>query len=145
MLPMLRVVLDTNVVLAAKRSLHPRSPNAEIISRWVAGEFAWLVSEDVVTESAQKLLEKGIDPAKVESFVADLLQYGEEIPIRFFYFQHYPVDADDVAFLLVALNGAATHLVTYDEHLKDVAVFYPEFSTCEPVKFLSDLRLTLSE
>jgi predicted nucleic acid-binding protein len=46
---MLRVVLDTNVVLAAKRSLHPQSPIAEIISRWVAGEFVWLVSEDVVT------------------------------------------------------------------------------------------------
>ena len=77
---------------------------------------------------------------KVEFLVADLLQYGEEVPIRFFHFQHYPVDADDVAFLLVTLNGAATHLVTYDEHLKDVGVFYPEFITCEPVRFLFDLR-----
>jgi predicted nucleic acid-binding protein len=137
---MLRAVLDTNVVLAAKLSGHPQSPNAEIITRWMAGEFAWLVSEDVVTEYAQKLLEKGVDARKVELLVADLLQYGEEVPIRFFHFQHYPVDADDVAFLLVALNGAATHLVTYDEHLKDVGVFYPEFVTCEPVGFLFDLR-----
>ena len=60
------------------------------------------------------------------------------------HFQHYPVDADDVAFLLAALNGAASHLVTYDEHLKDVGVFYPEFITCEPVAFLSDLRATLT-
>ena len=88
---MLRSVLDTNVVLAAKLSGHPQSPNAEIITRWMAGEFIWLVS-------------------------------------------------DDVAFLLVTLNGAATHLVTYDEHLKDVGVFYPEFITCEPVRFLFDLR-----
>ena len=88
---MLRSVLDTNVVLAAKLSAHPQSPNAEIITRWMAGEFIWLVS-------------------------------------------------DDVAFLLVTLNGAATHLVTYDEHLKDVGVFYPEFITCEPVRFLFDLR-----
>lgn len=74
---MLRAVLDTNVVLAAKRSTHPQSPNAEILTRWIAGEFAWLVSEDVVTEYADKLLEKGIDPVKVEHLVADLLQYGE--------------------------------------------------------------------
>jgi predicted nucleic acid-binding protein len=138
-----RAVLDTNVVLAAKRSVHPQSPNAEIITRWKAGEFVWLVSEDVVTEYAEKLLEKGIDPVKVERLVADLLQYGEEVPIRFFHFQHYPVDADDVAFLLLAINGAATHVVTYDEHLKDVGVFYPEFVTCEPVGFLADLRSSL--
>lgn len=137
---MLRAVLDTNVVLAAKRSVHPQSPNAEIITRWMAGEFVWLVSDDVVTEYTEKLLEKGIDPLKVEHFVADLLQYGEEVSIRFFHFQHYPVDMDDVAFLLVAINGAATHVVTYDEHLKDVGVFYPEFITCGPVAFLADLR-----
>jgi putative PIN family toxin of toxin-antitoxin system len=140
---MLRAVLDTNVVLAAKGSVQPQSPNAEIITRWIAGEFVWLVSDDVVTEYAEKLLEKGIDPLKVERFVADLLQFGEEVPIRFFHFQHYPVDMDDMAFLLVAINGAASHVVTYDEHLKDVGVFYPEFITCEPVVFLSDLRASL--
>ena len=106
--------------------------------------FIWLVSNDVVTECAEKLLKKGIDSLKVERLVADLLQYGEEVPIRFYHFQHYPIDADDVAFLLLARNGAASHLVTYDEHLKDVGVFYPEFITCEPVAFLSDLRATLT-
>jgi predicted nucleic acid-binding protein len=141
---MLRAVLDTNVVLAAKRSVHSQSPNAEVITRWTSGEFIWLVSDDVVTEYADKLLKKGIDCLKVERLVADLLQYGEEVPIRFYHFQHYPVDADDVAFLLVALNGSASHLVTYDEHLKDVGVFYPEFITCEPLGFLSDLRATLT-
>lgn len=137
---MFRAVLDTNVVLAGKRSPHPLSPNAEIISRWMAGAFVWLVSDDVVTEYAEKLLEKGIDPIKVEKFLADLLQFGEEVPIRFYHFRHYPVDADDVAFLLAALNGAATHMVTYDEHLKDVGVFYPEIVTCEPLEFLAELR-----
>jgi predicted nucleic acid-binding protein len=141
---MLRAVLDTNVVLAAKRSVHPQSPNAEIITCWMAGDFVWLVSDDVVTEYAEKLLEKGIDPLKVEQLVADLLQYGEEVPIRFFHFQHYPLDMDDVAFLLVAINGAATHVVTYDEHLKDVGVFYPDFITCEPVAFLTDLRASVA-
>lgn len=51
---MLRAVLDTNVVVSAKRTSHPQSPNAEIITRWMAGEFIWLVSDDVVTEYAGK-------------------------------------------------------------------------------------------
>ncbi len=139
---MLRAVLDSNVLLAAKLSENPQSPNAEIIARWMGGELDWLISDDLLTEYAEKLLEKGVDAMKVEIFLADLLEFGVEVFIRFFHFQHYPVDADDVAFLLVALNGAATHLVTYDEHLKDVGVFYPEFITCEPVEFLFELRKT---
>jgi predicted nucleic acid-binding protein len=141
---MLRGVLDTNVVLAAKRSSNPLSPNVEIISRWMDGEFVWVVTEDVLAEYALKLLEKGIAADTVEAFLADLLIYGEEVPIRFFHFHHYPIDVDDVAFLLAALNGDATHLVTYDEHLKDIGVFYPEFLTCEPLVFLSDLRAASS-
>lgn len=137
---MLRGVLDTNVVLAAKRSANPASPNAEIIDRWVDGEFVWVVTQDVLAEYALKLLEKGIATETVEAFLADLLIYGEEVPIRFFHFHHYPIDVDDVAFLLAAVNGNATHLVTYDEHLKDVGMFYPEFLTCEPLVFLADLR-----
>lgn len=139
---MLRAVLDTNVVLAAKRSANPASPNAEIVERWINGGFVWLVTDDVLSEYAQKLLEKGINAQVAEQFLADLIIYGEEVSIRYFHFQHYPVDADDVAFLLAAVNGNATHLVTYDEHLKDIGVFYPEFLTCEPVIFLVDLRTT---
>jgi hypothetical protein len=29
---------------------------------------------------------------------------------------HYPADADDIAFLLCAWNGLASHLVSYDIH-----------------------------
>ncbi len=137
---MLRSVLDTNVVLAAKRSVNPLSPNAEIIARWMAGEFIWLVTDDVLAEYAQKLLEKNVDVQLVEQFLADLLIYGEAVAIQFYHFHHYPVDVDDVAFLLAAVNGNATHLVTYDEHLRDIGVFYPEFVTCEPLGFLADLR-----
>ena len=74
---MLRAVLDTNVVLAAGRSVHSRSPNVEVITRWTSGEFIWLVSDDVLTEYAEKLLEKGIDCLKVERLVAALLQNGK--------------------------------------------------------------------
>ncbi len=123
---MLRAVLDTNVVLAASRSQHPRSPNAEIMSRWRTGEFVWLITDDIVSEYTEKLLAMG--------------RPAEAVPVRFFHLRHYPADADDIAFVLCALNGHASHPVTYDGHLLDAAVFYPEFDVCGLLEFLAGLR-----
>ena len=69
---MLRAVLDTNLVLAAHKSINPQSPNREIIERWMNGEFTWLISEDIAAEYAEKLLEKGKEPSLVESFITEL-------------------------------------------------------------------------
>jgi predicted nucleic acid-binding protein len=135
-----RAVLDTNMVLAAQRSRSTSSPNAEIVARWRAGDFVWLHSQDILEEYAEKLLEHGISAILVENLLADLGALGESVPIEFFHLRHYPADADDTPFLLVALNGGATHVVTYDEHIQTVGVFYPEFKTCAPLEFLNDLR-----
>lgn len=46
-----------------------------------------------------------------------------------------------IAFLLCAINGAASHLVSYDEHLLSLRHAYTaEFSICQPIDFLADLR-----
>jgi predicted nucleic acid-binding protein len=137
---MLRAVLDTNVVLAADRSTHPRSPNKEIIRRWANREFIWLGSDDIAAEYAEKLLEMGNAPAKVEAFIAGLFLLAERVEIRYFHFRHYPVDSDDTIFLLCAINGAASHIVSYDPHLLDLGIFYEDFVTCKPVEFLADLQ-----
>jgi putative PIN family toxin of toxin-antitoxin system len=136
---MLRAVLDTNVVLAAELSCGPQSPNREIMKRWLRGEFTWLVTEDVTAEYAEKLLAKGKPPLLVEEFLTELLLLAETVEIRFFHFRHYPVDSDDTVFLLCALNGTATHLVSYDRHLLDIGIFYEDFSICRPADFLSAL------
>jgi putative PIN family toxin of toxin-antitoxin system len=136
---MLRAVLDTNLVLAAHKSASPLSPNREIIERWLRGEFKWLVSDDIVAEYAEKLLEKGKPLPTIEAFITELFFLAESVDIRFFHFKHYPLDADDTVFLLCAINGAATHLVSYDHHLLDVGLFYPEFTTCRPKDFLNAL------
>lgn len=137
---MLRAVLDTNVVVAGKRSRAATSPNAEIIERWGRNEFEWLVTDDILEEYLEKLLEHGIDPGEVRQFIFEVLSLGERVTIGFFHLRHYPSDPDDTAFLLAALNGSATHLVTYDDDLVNVAVFYPEFFTCRPLEFLVALR-----
>lgn len=137
---MLRVVLDSNVVLAADGAANPLSPNKEIINRWSVGEFIWLVTADIAAEYAEKLLDKGNAPSEVEAFISGLFLLAESVEIRFFHFRHYPVDSDDTMFLLCAINGAASHLVSYDRHLLDVGIFYEEFVTCRPTEFLKALR-----
>ena len=52
------------------------------------------------------------------------------------------MDADDIVFPLCALNGGATHLVTYDDHLLSMeAVYRSVMRICEPLAFLADLRI----
>lgn len=138
---MIAAVLDTNVVLSSQRSTSPGSPNAEIIRRWEAGEFAWLFTDDVLEEYAEKLTEHGIADQTIQKLFGRLILAGVQVQIGFFHLRHYPADPDDTAFLLAALNGSASHLVTYDSDLEDVAVFYPEFVTCKPLVFLADLRV----
>jgi putative PIN family toxin of toxin-antitoxin system len=137
---MTRAVIDTNVLLASQFSTNPRSPNVEILDRWNASEFRWLLTQDILEEYAEKLAELGVSPARIMRLLARLDLGGERVNIHFYHLHHYPADADDTAFLLAALNGEASYLVTYDAHLQDVAVFYPEFITCEPLAFLADLR-----
>ncbi len=55
-----------------------------------------------------------------------------------FHLRRYPTDADDIAFVLCALNGKATHLVTYDSDLHALPRDYP-FTICEPLQFLAVL------
>lgn len=136
-------VLDTNVVLSSQLSTHPGSPNLEILTRWEASQFDWLINEDLLQEYAEKLIEHGIDQHKIILMLSKLRLGGRWISITFFHLRHYPVDPDDTPFVLAALNGNATHLVTYDQHLEDVGVFYPEFVTCKPLVFLQDLRLAV--
>lgn len=134
-----RAVLDTNVVVAAHRALQPGSPNAEVIDRWDASEFTLLHTPDVLLEYAEKLIETGVSGALVARFIARIFHLGEAVRIEFFHLRQYPVDADDIAFLLCALNGDATHLVTYDPHLLDLQSYYP-LAICEPLRFLAELR-----
>jgi putative PIN family toxin of toxin-antitoxin system len=135
-----RAVLDNNVMLAAGITTSANSPNREIIQRWISGEFAVLVSEDVIAEYAEKLLAAKNARHETDAILTRVLLLSEMVEVRFFHLRHYPEDADDVMFLLCAINGEATHLVSYDPHLLELNVFYDDFKICAPLAFLADLR-----
>jgi uncharacterized protein len=138
-----RAVADSNVIIAAQRSTHSQSPNRELIERWRAAEFELLYSADTLGEYAEKLLTLGVSRADAVAFLALMIALGEEVEIRFFHLPRYPHDADDIAFLLCAWNGLASHLVSYDEDLLKLEESYrSQFCICRPLDFLAALRAT---
>jgi putative PIN family toxin of toxin-antitoxin system len=138
-------VLDTNVLLAAARSSNPNSPTSEILDRWQRREFELLVTIDTLSEYAEKLLSHGVSPSEVEAFLTTLAIHAQLVTVAFFHFRHYPVDPDDVMFLLCAINGRASHLVSYDNHLRSLRSFYEsELIICEPLEFLAACRIANS-
>jgi len=137
--PVCRAVLDSNVLVAAHRSVNPLSPNRELIDLWRANQFTLLFSRDTLHEYAEKLL--SVDRADAVAFIALISALGEAVEIEFFHLPHYPSDADDIAFLLCAWNGLASHLVSYDHDLLDLSTTYEShFRTCPPLEFLAALR-----
>ncbi len=138
----LSTVPDTNILLASQIRAGPTSPNSEYFARWRRDEFSVLYSWDTLREYVEKLRDKGVSDALVKGFVRGVVENGIRVEIRHFHLPMYPVDADDIAFLLCADNGVATHLITYDRHLRDVRAAYP-FRICGPVDFLKDLRRAL--
>ena len=77
--------------------------------------------------------------ATVRLIISSLLGTGERVEIESFHLRRYPSDTDDTAFVLCALNGEATHLVTYDSGFAEVVRDCP-FTICEPLAFLHELR-----
>jgi len=62
--------------------------------------------------------------------------------IVFYHLPAYPGDPDDIAFLLCADNGRATHIVSYDKHFKEIESVY-SFRICDTLEFLIELRKEL--
>src|SRR5689334_1785121 len=105
----LRGVLDTNVVLSADRVRNAQSTGNQLLGRcrdwWTA-----LFSLDILAEYVEKLREMAVADEDIVEFVSLFSTYGEKVDIEFFHLRYYPSDPDDIAFLLCAWNGTASHL-----------------------------------
>lgn len=142
---MLRVVPDTNVVVAGARSTRATSPTREFLNRWRREQFVLLHCTDTLLEYAEKLATTPLTASEQTDFLALILVLGEDVPISFFHLPVYPADSDDIPFLLCALNGNASHLVSYDRHLLDLAPTYASLvEIVSVVAFLHELRSRIS-
>jgi putative PIN family toxin of toxin-antitoxin system len=138
---MLRAVLDTNIIIAALKSKKAQSPNAELLRRWVAGEFALLYTYDLEAEYREKCEARGIDFPIRSTFFRNLYQYGERIELAPNQVQPIVLaDPDDDVVLACALVGRATHLVTYDPHLLSLGSSYQGVLLLDGLHFLYAVR-----
>ena len=139
-----RVVPDTNVVIASEKSTSKSSPNKEFFDRWRNDEFEILYSDDTLLEYIEKMRELNISEEIIKKLIRAMLELGKYISIVFYHLFLYPSDPDDIAFLLCAENGNATHIISYDPHLKETEHFY-SFRVCGTLEFLFELREELAE
>jgi putative PIN family toxin of toxin-antitoxin system len=137
----LRAVLDTNVFLSAFLSRNPTSPTKEILQRWQAGEFVLLVSDDLIDELTEKLLERRISSDRVTEFLTLIAGLAEWIIV--------PEDAvrpvilenpDDDPILACAVVGKAQYLITYDAHFEPLRDGYGGVKITKALPFLRTLR-----
>ncbi len=136
----LRVVVDTNVVIAGLKARNLHSPTRELLERWENDEFDWLYSDDLRAEYAEKLREKQVDPSRARGFLARLKQRGHLIPLTGEdLIPRVPTDPDDVV-IACAIVGRATHLVTYDPHLHALGEVYRGVRILDGLHFLYVLR-----
>jgi len=123
-----RLVLDTDVVVAALRS--PSGASAEILRLLVAGKITILLTVALALEyeavccDPEHVLASGLSRRQVDVFVDSLLGLAEPVQVHYLW---RPVlrDPGDELVLEAAVNGRAEALVTFNR--RDFAPFLPEF------------------
>ena len=140
-----RVVLDTNIFVAAHTSKNPRSPNKELIQRWLLGQFDLLYSQVMLEEMVNKLKEKQISQGLIIELVANLIHLAKRVEVPPETVRKIIIaDPDDDQLLACALCGKANYLITYDKHFDVLGDSYQGIQIKEPLPFLFALRQHLS-
>jgi putative PIN family toxin of toxin-antitoxin system len=134
-----RAVLDANVLVSA--ILTPAGAPAELVLRWLAGDFELVVSEHLLEELARTLaypkIRRRIAAADAESFVA-LLRDAAEIASDPLAPPRRSSDPDDDYLLALAEREGAL-LVSGDQHILALA---DDFPVRTPRAFLDQLPST---
>lgn len=120
---MVRLVLDTDVVVAAMRS--PRGASAEVLRQIDSGEAVLLLTVALALEYeaictlAEHRLASGLSASDACHFVDGLISLAE--PVRaFFRWRPQLSDPGDEMVLEAAVNGQADAIVTFNErHLRE--------------------------
>jgi putative PIN family toxin of toxin-antitoxin system len=136
-----RVVLDTNVIIAAHKSNNPQSPTVELLDRWANREFILLYSDDLLAEYLEKLTFHSVALNVRKKLIATLFRNAELIKVSDK--QIHPVinaDPEDDIVVACAVVGKATHLVTYGPHILDAAEHVKGIVVVDSLGFLRLLR-----
>lgn len=132
------VVLDPNVLVSA--ALSPRGAPAEVVRRWLAGEFELVVSPRLLEELSRVLaypkIAKWIAPKDADTLLRLLEDEAQVVSDPD---QPAPVeiaDPDD-AYLLALAAAAGAALISGDGHLTVLADRFPVFAPADFLAWLS--------
>jgi putative PIN family toxin of toxin-antitoxin system len=139
----LRLVLDTDVLVAATRSRSGAS--WQLVDRALAGEFTLLLSVPLVLEYEAVLRREehrsvhGLTVAQLDEVINSLVSVAEPVQIRFLWRPLLSDPRDDMV-LETAVNGRASLLVTFNQ--RDFVTAAKGFSheTVRPFEALNRLR-----
>ena len=136
---MLRVVLDSNVVLSGL--LKPAGTPGRIVAAWRGAKFRLVLSEFLLDEIATALAGPklqpliGWTPERIARFVLELRAFCDVVEPAELDFE-YPRDPDDVPVLATLIAGGADWIVTGDGDLLALREQHPIES---PAEFLRRL------
>src|SRR4051812_48456360 len=109
-----RVVLDTNQIISAGSRwimLDPVTPDerneAQRLIHIVARNHRGLLSSRIAAEYVRKLIDRGHPVERTTRYLGFLLATFEKVEVTSESCSHPPADADDVMFILCALDGNA--------------------------------------
>lgn len=114
----MRLVLDTNVVVAALRS--PRGGSAELLRRIDEGKALMLLTValaleyEAICNLAEHRLASGLSAGEASLFVDTLIEMAEPVA-NFFRWRPQLRDPGDELVLEAAVNGRALAIVTFNE------------------------------
>jgi putative PIN family toxin of toxin-antitoxin system len=133
--------LDTNVFVSAFLSRSITSPTRELIQRWLADEFTLLISDALLDEIAEKLIERGIQQEKVLAFLATLSSLAEYVEVPAEAVQPVIIaDPDDDHILACAVVAGADYLVSYDPHFAQLGGIHQGIKIVKALPFLWAVR-----
>lgn len=135
-----KVVLDTNVFIAAFLAKNPKSPNRELIQRWLRDEFVLLTSSGLIYEIIEKFNQKNISPILTLRLITDISYLANIIEIAPKDIQPFiPSDPDDNLVIACAIKGHSNYIISYDSHLLGLGKNFRRIKITEPIPFLFKL------
>ncbi|MCS6911428.1 MAG: putative toxin-antitoxin system toxin component, PIN family [Anaerolineales bacterium] len=135
-----RAVFDTNVYVAFALSRNPNSPTRELIRRLENREYILLACEAIADEVVEKLLERNAPAESLIQLLTALEELAEWVATPPETIVPLLPDPDDDVLLACAVQGRATHLVTYDPHFDLPGGQYAGVRILKPLDFLRLLR-----
>ena len=145
---MLRVVIDTNILVSALLSKKGRPAN--IVAAWRERKFLVFTSEEAILEVERVLQELAstgkyiISKEDIESILNLLRKDAILVPGQIDTKGAIPQDPDDEKYLSIALEGEVNIIISGDKHLLDLTS-YREVSIQNARQFLNTLNAEISE